>query len=80
MNSASVSKKTDDRSPFVVAVVEDDRLLRQEIEIHLRANQFTVHGLSSGAALDDLVSPEPIDLFIIWGMGYQLCVPINLVY
>ena len=65
MNSASVSKKTDDRSPFVVAVVEDDRLLRQEIEIHLRANQFTVHGLSSGAALDDLVTPEPIDMYII---------------
>ena len=65
MNLASASKKTDDRSPFVVAVVEDDRLLRQEIEIHLRANQFTVHGLSSGAALDDLVTPEPIDMFII---------------
>ena len=65
MNLASASKKTDDRSPCVVAVVEDDRLLRQEIEIHLRANQFTVHGLSSGAALDDLVTPEPIDMFII---------------
>ena len=65
MNLASASNKTDDRSPFVVAVVEDDRLLRQEIEIHLRANQFTVHGLSSGAALDDLVTPEPIDMFII---------------
>ena len=65
MNLASASKKTADRSPFVVAVVEDDRLLRQEIEIHLRANQFTVHGLSSGAALDDLVTPEPIDMFII---------------
>jgi DNA-binding response OmpR family regulator len=65
MSLASASKKTDDRSPFVVAVVEDDRLLRQEIEIHLRANQFTVHGVSSGAALDDLVTPEPIDMFII---------------
>ena len=65
MNLASATRKTDDRSPFVVAVVEDDRLLRQEIEIHLRANQFTVHGVSSGAALDDLVTPEPIDMFII---------------
>jgi len=65
MNLTSMPRKTDERSPFVVAVVEDDRLLRQEIEIHLRANQFTVHGVSSGAALDDLITPEPIDMFII---------------
>lgn len=65
MNLADTHKKSDDRSPFVVAVVEDDRLLRQEIEIHLRANNFTVHGVSSGAALDDLNLPEPIDMFII---------------
>jgi DNA-binding response OmpR family regulator len=53
------------QSNFVVAVVEDDQLLRQELEVHLRANQFTVYGVSSGAALNDLITAEPIDMFII---------------
>ena len=65
MNMVPMNKKLDEHVPFVVAVVEDDRLLRQEIEIHLRANQFKVHAVSSGAALDDLVSSEPIDMYII---------------
>ena len=40
-------------------------LLRQEIELHLTANDFSVMGVSSAAALDDLTQSEPIDLFII---------------
>jgi len=48
-----------------VAIVEDDRLLRQEIELHLTSNDFSVVGVSSAAALDDLTQAEPIDLFII---------------
>jgi CheY-like chemotaxis protein len=53
------------RQPLRVAIVEDDRLLRQEIELHLTANDFSVMGVSSAAALDDLTQSEPIDLFII---------------
>jgi len=48
-----------------VAIVEDDRLLREEIVLHLTANDFSVVGFSSAAALDDLAQAEPIDLFII---------------
>ncbi len=53
------------RNVLRVAVVEDDRLLRQEIESHLTANDFSVVGVSSAAALDDFTQSEPIDLFII---------------
>jgi len=50
---------------FVVALVEDDALLRQEIEIHLMSYEFSVHGVNSAIALDDLMARVPIDLFII---------------
>ena len=53
------------RPSLRVAIVEDDRLLRQEIELHLTANDFSVVGVSSAAALYDLTQSEPIDLFII---------------
>ena len=53
------------RQSLRVAIVEDDRLLRQEIELHLAANDFSVVGVSSASALDDLTQSEPIDLFII---------------
>ena len=60
-----LQKSVPAQTTFVVAVVEDDQLLRQELEVHLRANQFTVYGVSSGAALNDLITAEPIDMFII---------------
>lgn len=50
---------------FVVALVEDDPLLRQEIEIHLTNHEFIVHGVNSAIAFDDLAARVPIDLFII---------------
>ena len=53
------------RPSLRVAIVEDDRLLRQEIELHLTANDFSVVGVPSAAALDYLTQSEPIDLFII---------------
>ena len=53
------------RPSLRVAIVEDDRLLRQEIELHLTANDFSVVGVSSAAALYDLTQSEPIDLFIL---------------
>ena len=49
---------------YVVAIVEDDVLLRQEIVSHLNANHFETHGVSSAAALDDLVTLRPIDIYI----------------
>jgi len=52
-------------SQYVVAIVEDDVLLRQEIVSHLKANQFETHGVLSAAALDDLVTLRPIDIYII---------------
>ena len=48
-----------------VAVVEDDALLRQEIEIHLRAHGMVVHAANSAAGLDDLTAHEVIDVFLI---------------
>jgi DNA-binding response OmpR family regulator len=61
IRSDSLSKK----SSLVVAVVEDDVLLRQEIVAHLKANQFETHDVSTAAALDDLTTSRPIDIYII---------------
>lgn len=52
-------------SPLVIALVEDDRLLREEIVEHLHAHGFVVHAVNSAAALDDLVTVEAIDLYIL---------------
>jgi len=51
--------------PLAVALVEDDRLLREEIEIHLSASGFRVHPAGSALALDDIAGREPIDLYVI---------------
>jgi len=51
--------------PLVVALVEDDPLLRNEIEVHLKAHDFEVHAVNSASALDDLNTRIPFDLFII---------------
>ncbi len=48
-----------------VAIVEDDSLLRQEIEIHLRAHGMVVHAANSAAGLDDLTAREAIDVFLV---------------
>lgn len=50
---------------FVVALVEDDRFLRQEVEIHLKANGFVVYSAASADELNDSIIHEPIDIFII---------------
>ena len=52
-------------SPLVVALVEDDRLLREEIVVHLQANGFVVHAVNSAAALDDVMAREAIDLYVL---------------
>ena len=50
---------------FVVALVEDDRFLRQEVDAHLRANGFMVYSASSAAELNDSIIHEAIDIFIL---------------
>ena len=65
MQSLNLSESMFKKATLVVAVVEDDVLLRQEIVAHLKANQFETHGVSTAAALDDLVISRPIDIYII---------------
>ena len=50
---------------FVVALVEDDHMLREEVAIHLTNHGFLVHAVNSAIALDDLTARVPIDLFVI---------------
>lgn len=51
--------------PLVLALVEDDRLLREEIEVHLRAHGFDVHAANSATGLDDLNARIAFDLYLI---------------
>ncbi len=51
--------------PLVLALVEDDRLLREEIEVHLRAHGFDVHAANSASGLDDLSARIAFDLYLI---------------
>ena len=50
---------------FNVVLVEDDMHLRKEIAEHLKGNGFVVFDVSSASALDDLVTPDLIDLYVI---------------
>jgi DNA-binding response OmpR family regulator len=50
---------------LVVALVEDDRLLREEIEVHLRSHCFDVHAVNSASGLDDLNARIAFDLYLI---------------
>jgi DNA-binding response OmpR family regulator len=50
---------------LTVALVEDDRLLREEIENHLAAHGFVVHAANSASALDDILARQAIDLYIL---------------
>lgn len=50
---------------IAIALVEDDRLLREELAHFLRARGFRVHAVGSGYALDELLASEVIDTFII---------------
>lgn len=64
--------------PLSVALVEDDRLLREEVELHLKSCGFIVHTANSAAGLDDLMAHLFIDLYVIdWNLpgesGLSLC-------
>lgn len=60
-----MNEAQDPTAHLTVAIVEDDALLRQEIEIHLRAHGMLVHAANSAAGLDDLLAREAIDVFLI---------------
>ena len=53
------------QTQFVVALVEDDAMLREEVSIHLTNHGFLVHAVNSALALDDLTARVPIDLFVV---------------
>jgi DNA-binding response OmpR family regulator len=55
--------------PLVVALVEDDRLLREEVELHLRQQGFIVHVANSASGLDDLMTQTYFDLYVLdWNL------------
>jgi DNA-binding response OmpR family regulator len=56
-------------APLVVALVEDDRLLREATADHLTAHDFVVHAVNSVSAFDDLAARVAIDLFVLdWNL------------
>ena len=66
------------QAPLVVALVEDDQMLREEIVEHLAAHDFVVHAVSSAAAFDDLAARVALDLFVLdWNLpgesGHGTC-------
>lgn len=52
-------------APVAVALVEDDRLLRKEMEVHLNASGFKVHAVDSASALDELLAHVAVDLYVL---------------
>jgi DNA-binding response OmpR family regulator len=65
MTALTLPGGTSGARPLAVALVEDDRLLREEISIYLGAHGFRVHAVGSALALDDLAGREPIDLYVV---------------
>jgi DNA-binding response OmpR family regulator len=64
--------------PLVVALVEDDRLLREEVELHLNNHGFIVYVANSARGLDDLMAHTLVDLYVIdWNLpgesGLSVC-------
>ncbi|MEY4718985.1 MAG: DNA-binding response regulator [Pseudomonadota bacterium] len=65
MNTPDFRQALGDQTRLVVALVEDDRLLREEIEVHLKANGFEVHVANSASGLDDLNVRIAFDVYLI---------------
>ena len=65
MNTSMNATPSDTRWPLTLALVEDDRLLREEIEVHLAAHGFQVYAANSAAGLDDLNARIAFDLYLI---------------
>ncbi len=58
-------KAADSLGHLTVAVVEDDRQLREEVVTYLEGRGFLALSANSGPALDDLLLTEKIDIFVI---------------
>ena len=65
MSLLSKNSSAQNDNAFNVVLVEDDLHLRKEIASHLIGNGFKVFDVSSAATLEELVSPDPIDLYVI---------------
>jgi DNA-binding response OmpR family regulator len=65
MSIISVNPAIKNDFVFNVVIVEDDLHLRREISGHLIGNGFIVHDVPRASSLDELVSPDPIDLYVI---------------
>jgi len=52
-------------NPTRLIIVEDDPLLREEVVLHLSSYGFVVEAVNSGSALNDLITREPANLFVI---------------
>lgn len=65
MSSLRPSSMTTTAQPISIALIEDDRLLREELSLFLRERGFQVHSVGSAYALDELLATEAIDTFII---------------
>lgn len=52
-------------APLTVALVEDDRLLREEMELHLNAHGFQVHAVNCASAVDDLLTEVAVNLYVL---------------
>ena len=65
MSLLSINSSAQNDNAFNVVLVEDDLHLRKEIASHLIGNGFKVFDVSSAATLEELVSPDPIDLYVI---------------
>jgi DNA-binding response OmpR family regulator len=69
MTALPQASKPQPTRPLVVALVEDDRLLREEVELHLRHQGFIVHVAISATGLDDLRAQTYIDIYVIdWNL------------
>jgi len=65
LSASSPMLARDVQRPLLVALVEDDRLLREEMEVHLSANGFQVYAANSAMGLDDLNARTAFDLYLI---------------
>jgi DNA-binding response OmpR family regulator len=69
MNSGNLRSSSTGHKPLVVALVEDDRLLREEVELHLKNNGFIVHVANSANGLHDLMAQTFFDLYVLdWNL------------
>jgi DNA-binding response OmpR family regulator len=69
MIAKSAPVNLDATRPLSVALVEDDPLLRGEVELHLKSQGFIVHVANSASGLDELTPHALIDIYVLdWNL------------